>query len=119
MTSLFDAIGKTLTSIDVKDAMVLIQTDGHENSSQEFKKEDIKKIIAEKEAIGYDFMFLGANIDAADVGIGFGLAMSKTSQFDATGAGVHDAYATMNASSTSHRMKKSAEFKLKQGNEND
>ncbi len=113
MTSLYDAIGKTLTNVDVKDAMVLIQTDGHENSSQEFNQSRIKSLIKEKEDLGWDFIFLGANIDAASVGSSFGLHASKTSQFDASDAGIKTAYATMNATASVYRKSKLDDFQEK------
>ncbi len=110
MTSLLDAIGKTLKDSDAKDAMVLIQTDGHENSSQEFSKEDIKSLIKEREDLGWDFLFLGANIDTVSVGGGFGLAASKTTSFDANANGIKMSYGAMNATTASYRSMKSKEF---------
>ncbi len=106
MTSLYDAIGKTLTDNTAKHAMVLIQTDGHENSSQEFNQEAVKKLIKDKEALGWDFLFLGANIDAKSTGAGFGLHATKTSQFDANAAGVKMSYDTMKASTSVYRKAK-------------
>lgn len=110
MTGMFDAIGKAITSSDAKDAMVLIQTDGMENSSSEYNKESIKALIAEKEDAGWDFIFLGANIDAADAGASFGMMASKSVQYDASVDGVKDAFMSMSNSTTSYRSMKQAEF---------
>ena len=113
MTSLYDAIGKTISDDrfkDTKDAIVLIQTDGYENSSQEFKKEDIKQLVKEKEALGWDFQFLGANIDAMAVGQGFGLSTDKIMQYQATNSGVRDAHMSMSAVSKAYRRSKIQEF---------
>jgi len=110
MTSLMDAVGKTLQSVDATDAMVLIQTDGYENSSQEFKQHDIKKLIKEKESQGWDFMFLGANIDAATTGAGYGLHSSKTSQFASNEAGIKMSFNTMKMSTATYRSAKLQEF---------
>ncbi len=110
MTSLMDAVGKTLTANDAKDAMVLIQTDGNENSSQEFNQADIKKLIKEKEDKGWDFLFLGANIDAATTGAGYGLHASKTSQFASNDAGIKMSFDAMKASASGYRDMKATEF---------
>lgn len=45
-----------------------------ENASHEFNQASIKKLIAEKEAAGWKFIFLGANIDSAAVGGSMGIA---------------------------------------------
>ncbi len=113
MTSLLDAVGKTIKASDAKDAMVLIQTDGHENSSREFKKADIKALIKEKEDQGWDFLFLGANIDTVSVGSGIGIAASKTASFAANDAGVKNAYASMSKMSSEYRSMKLQDFEDK------
>tara|TARA_R110000824_G_scaffold300225_1_gene488255 strand:- start:9566 stop:10192 length:627 start_codon:yes stop_codon:yes gene_type:complete len=75
-TALLDAIGKTVASVgerlakmDEKDrpglVSVVIVTDGHENSSNEFTKSQIKEIIDEQtNKYSWKFSFLGANQDA-------------------------------------------------------
>lgn len=75
-TALLDAIGKTInhvgnrhkfapdSEIPVK-TMVVIITDGFENASTEFSQPQIKAMIEhQKEKYGWEFLFLGANIDA-------------------------------------------------------
>lgn len=85
MTGLLDAIGRTINHIDERHknaldsevpskTMVTIITDGMENASREFNLPKIKQMIEEqKEKHGWEFLFLGANIDAvsaaADIGI--------------------------------------------------
>lgn len=106
MTALYDAIGKTLNRYPAEEkALVLIQTDGAENSSQEFKKADIKRIIEEKEKNNWEFVFLGANIDASSEGLSIGLSSDKTVQFAASANGIRDAYASMNATSNLYKNK--------------
>jgi uncharacterized protein YegL len=75
-TALLDAIGFSIqkivnvqkhTSVDEQADKVLfvITTDGMENASREFTPDKIKNIIKhQKEKYGWDFIFLGANIDA-------------------------------------------------------
>ena len=67
MTALHDAIGLTLSPLrfpkDEK-VMVIITTDGMENSSHEWSSEKVKKLIEEKERLGWEFLFLGVGLDA-------------------------------------------------------
>ena len=70
-TPLFDAIGATITALDAelkehgKDpprAFVVIQTDGEENDSRDYTREQIVKMIEKREKKGWTFVFLGANM---------------------------------------------------------
>ena len=75
-TALLDAVGKTITKIkhEQKEAdedekadkvLFVITTDGYENASKEYSYEKIKKMITkQQEKHGWEFLFLGANIDA-------------------------------------------------------
>jgi len=66
-TALLDAIGKTINSIESNEddkVIVVIITDGEENSSMEFNKQKINEMISEKKEKGWEFVFLGANQDA-------------------------------------------------------
>ncbi|WOD65990.1 VWA domain-containing protein (plasmid) [Niallia taxi] len=84
-TALLDAIGFTIqkvvniqkrTSVEERAGQVLfiITTDGMENASREFSLSKIKKMIEhQKEKHGWDFMFLGANIDAVSTAAQFGI----------------------------------------------
>ena len=85
MTALLDAVGKAITQVKNRHlvalenevpnkTMVVIITDGCENASREFNLNGIKKMIEnQKSECQWEFMFLGANIDAvsaaADIGI--------------------------------------------------
>ena len=52
----------------------MITTDGMENASQEYTADKIKKMVQhQKEKFGWDFMFLGANIDAISTATQFGI----------------------------------------------
>ena len=110
MTAMNDAIGKAINACTDKDVMVLIQTDGMENMSREYKNADIKKLVSEKEALGWDFTFLGANIDTMAEGNSRGFAASKSFSFDASVQGVQTAYNSMDASTKAYRSMKSAEW---------
>ena len=71
LTPLYDAIGKTISSIEKivkgknkQNVIVVIQTDGLENASVEYNQRSIFDKIAEKKKLGWAFVFLGANQDA-------------------------------------------------------
>jgi uncharacterized protein YegL len=67
MTALHDAIGLTLSPLRFpkeEKVMVIITTDGRENSSHEWTAETVKKLITEKEKLGWEFLFLGVGLDA-------------------------------------------------------
>lgn len=102
-TSLYDAIGTAVNGKNLDNALVMIQTDGYENTSREYTKDSIKTLIDEKEAQGWEFVFLGADIDAAAESSSIGIVASKSLQMDKTSMGIHDGFATMNAVATSYR----------------
>lgn len=84
-TALLDAIGKTIQKIDTvqkntaedyraEKVMFVIITDGEENSSRSYSAAQIKKMIQQqKERYGWEFLFLGANIDAVETAGQFGI----------------------------------------------
>jgi len=113
MTGLYDAIGKAINSNTDKDAMVLIQTDGHENSSHEYNQDSIKKLIKKKEDIGWDFIFLGANIDTKTEGFKMGITASKSVSFEASANGVEQAYFSMDTATKLYRSAKLNEWETK------
>ena len=84
-TPLYDAIGQSIELLDshVGPVMLVIQTDGEENSSTAFTRQDIVERVAEKTALGWQFVYLGCDIDAmergCDIGIPPGNTMSYTS----------------------------------------
>jgi Mg-chelatase subunit ChlD len=84
-TALLDAIGYSIRKIvnvqkhtskeeRADQVLFVITTDGMENASREFSPSKIKKMIShQKEKYGWDFMFLGANIDAISTAAQFGI----------------------------------------------
>lgn len=84
-TALLDAIGGAIHHIgnvhkyarkeDVPEhTLFVITTDGMENASRRYDSEKIKKMIEQqKEKYGWEFLFLGANIDAVEMAKHFGI----------------------------------------------
>jgi hypothetical protein len=86
MTALYDAVGKLIT--------VVVLTDGHENSSQEWTHDAVSAAIRRQEHdYSWDFVFLGANIDAVAIGQQLGFAPEKSMTYAADGDGVGTAWA--------------------------
>lgn len=99
MTALLDAVGKTIRKIDnvqkhtaeyerAENVMFIITTDGMENASREFSYEEVKKMIEhKKKKYGWEFIFLGANIDAAATAERFGISKDRASNYNADSDG--------------------------------
>ncbi len=98
-TALLDAVGKTISIIanaqrhTVEDeraehVMFVITTDGMENASREYSYRKIKEMIElEKEKYGWEFIFLGANIDALDTAQRFGINQDRATNYNADSEG--------------------------------
>jgi uncharacterized protein YegL len=98
-TALLDAIGRTIcklanvqrnTAEEYRAGKVLfvIITDGMENASREFSAEKVKAMIEqEKEKYGWEFIFLGANIDAVETAGHFGIKADRAVDYVADSEG--------------------------------
>lgn len=106
MTALLDAVGKTIAAIDEKygklpDCMIpektlfVITTDGMENASREFDRSGIKALIEAHKEKGWEFIFLGANIDAVKVGSSMGIGADRSVSYKADKAGTAMNFATV------------------------
>lgn len=91
-TALFDAIGRTITSLDKEinnKALFVIMTDGMENSSVEFSKSQIKSMI---ESHSWEFIFIGADIDSYAEAAKIGIRKSRTANYAKSREGIGRAY---------------------------
>lgn len=99
-TALLDAIGRGVHDLGQKLAamsendrpgkvVVVIMTDGQENASREYRREQLKKLIEEQtNKYNWSFLFLGANVDAFAEAGGIGVAAKHTMNFTASADGV-------------------------------
>ncbi len=106
-TSLLDAIGTTIHKIGniqkylpdeekAEKVIFVITTDGLENSSKEYNYEMIKRMIErQKRKYGWEFMFLGANMDAVSEAKKFGIDDNRSVSFHNDSAGVKLNYKTL------------------------
>lgn len=104
MTPLYDAIGKTIVAMDAVPAshLLVIITDGEENSSAEYKKDDIQKMIKDREAKGWRFMYLGANQDSWANSSAMGIAAGNSINFVASATGTQKAFRTVAAATMAY-----------------
>lgn len=106
-TALLDAVGRAIHHIatvhryarpeDVPEkTLFIITTDGMENASREYSYDRLKKMIEkEKEKCGWEFIFMGANIDAAREAERFGINRSRAVRFESDRRGTQINYAVM------------------------
>ena len=98
-TALLDAIGGAIHHIgnvhkyaraeDVPEhTMFVITTDGMENASRRYDSEKVKKMIEhQKEKYGWEFLFLGANIDAVETAKHFGISEDRAVNYHSDSEG--------------------------------
>lgn len=99
-TSLLDALGtsidnmirwqKRLANEDRADKVIfVITTDGYENSSRKYSSSEIRNMISyETEKYGWEFLFLGANIDAIAEARKYGISEDRAVTFHNDSQGV-------------------------------
>ncbi len=98
-TALLDAIGRTINKIGnaqkhtaedyrAEKVLFVITTDGMENASREYDYNKIKSMVErQKSKYGWEFIFLGANIDAVDVAGRFGIAPDRAQNYHSDSEG--------------------------------
>ncbi len=103
-TALIDAIGGAIHHIgnihkyarleDVPEhTMFIITTDGEENASRRYTADRVKKMIErQKEKYGWEFLFIGANIDAVETASRYGIAPDRAVNYHADRKGTQVLY---------------------------
>jgi hypothetical protein len=97
-TALLDAIGDAVKHIsnihkyareeDVPEhTLFVITTDGMENASHRYGSDEVKKLIEMRKEQGWEFLFLGANIDAVETAKRFGIREDRAVNYHADAAG--------------------------------
>ncbi len=116
-TALYDAIGFGINKIKAVQestskkykadkVIVLITTDGMENASREYNIIDIKKLIKTQEEMDWEFIFLGANIDAREVAEDMGIRRDRAATFMNDSHGINLNYQILSKSVSKMRMNK-------------
>ena len=98
-TALLDAVGGAVSHIrkihkyirpeDVPaKTLFVITTDGMENASRHYTYDKVKKLIEHQKAkYGWEFIFLGANIDAAETAVSMGIGRDRAADYISDRAG--------------------------------
>src|SRR4051812_16001401 len=114
-TPLLDATGRVITKASVRESQrsvlrkrpeiitVITITDGEENQSHEFSRADIVRLVKEKEAKGWSFVFLGAGLDAYAEAGGMGYDPRSVQAFAPDGAGAGLAFSAVSAAMVAKR----------------
>lgn len=116
-TALYDAVARTIDSVGAHLAskpeeerpskvLVLIMTDGQENHSVEFKNnpQAIKdRITHQTEKYSWEFIFIGANIDAFEVGQSIGVAATRSYNYTASNAGTTQVFGNISLGTSNFR----------------
>ena len=115
-TALLDAVGDTIRHIadihryvraeDVPGkTLFIITTDGMENASHRYSADAIRQMIRQKrEESGWEFLFLGANIDAVETAERYGIDRKRAVTYKADRAGTEEMYACMEKAAVAYRV---------------
>ena len=106
-TALLDAVGGAIRHIgnihkyarpeDIPEkTLFVITTDGMENASRRYDYARVKEMITARQAEGWEFLFLGANIDAAREAARFGIHADHAADYHADSVGTNLVYETVN-----------------------
>lgn len=102
-TALLDAVGETIKKVNAYQknpkngrpdkTIFVITTDGMENASHKFNLKQVRDLIEKrKEKNGWEFIFLGANIDAVETAGSLGIPSHYAADFDASEEGLKKMY---------------------------
>ncbi len=105
-TALMDAIGQAIHHVgniqkyaraeDVPARTVfVITTDGQENASHRYDSAKVKQMIEQHKETGWEFLFIGANIDAVETAASFGIDKERAVDYCADRRGTRVLYETM------------------------
>ena len=106
-TALLDAVGRAIHHIGnvhkyareedrPEKTLFVITTDGMENASREYTYDRVRRMIErQRERHGWEFIFLGANIDAAREAARFGISEDRAANYHADSQGTAVIYAAV------------------------
>lgn len=115
MTALYDAVGRTIAMIGSwlnacpeekrpNKVIVLILTDGEENSSREYSANRVQEMIkTQREVYSWEFVFVGATEKSMTNAKSIGIDSSKSIRFTSDNAGTRAAYSAMSNVTRSYR----------------
>ena len=113
-TALLDAVGTTIKRVnkirnELKEEYIpsktlfVIITDGYENASKEYSYQKIKEMIQKQKEAGWEFIFLGANIDAIEEASKVGISEDRAVSYCCDPIGVDINYCALDCAISSMR----------------
>ena len=120
-TALLDAVGGAIhyhehvqrilpPELRPEHTLFCVTTDGFENASEEYDYDLVKHMISAAQERGWEFMFLGANIDAAEEAGRLGIREDRAVQYEPTSDGVLFAFDTLCQASVAMRCGEDLDF---------
>lgn len=114
-TALIDAIGSSIDHIDSihkyvrredvpSKTMFVIITDGCENASHRYTSDRVKKSIEAHKELGWEFIFIGANIDAVETAGNFGISAERAINYCADKKGTGKVYEAVGKATVAMRF---------------
>lgn len=105
-TALIDAMGDAIHHIknvhkyirkeDIPDNTVfVIITDGQENDSHKYSSDEVKTMVSKQKEVGWEFIFLGANIDAVETAKQYGIDEKRSVRFHNDDKGIKNNFAVL------------------------
>ena len=106
-TALLDALGRTIDKTihalrgiveeeRPKTVLFVIMTDGLENASREYNAARVREMVSQQQAQGWEFLFLGANMDAISAASHVGIAADRAVTYRADQVGTRLSYDVLN-----------------------
>lgn len=130
-TALLDAVGRTINKIAsvqrntteeerAEKVLFVITTDGYENSSREYTYDMVRAMIEkERDKYGWEFLFLGANIDAIETAARFGISKDRAADYHADAEGTRVTYQAMDQAVRTIRENKTMDKEWKKNLDED
>lgn len=125
-TALLDAVGRTIKNVGKQleslneserpeKVLVVIITDGEENSSRNYTSEEVKKAVEHQTNVyKWQFTYIGANQDAWQVGANLGIARSASLSYVANTAGTEGAWDSLSSNTAMYRACVKSSFTFEQ-----
>ena len=115
-TALLDALGRTIDAVcarlagtppaEAPDAvLVCVLTDGLENASSDYTRDRVQALVKARQADGWSFQFLAANVDAFAEAGGLGIARDDSYSFVADASGTAAAFLRVSERATAARRR--------------
>lgn len=77
--------------------IMVVITDGMENASRRFSSDSVKALVKKRQEEGWEFIFLGANIDAVETAAQYGIAPERAATFHNDSRGIEKNFSVLSS----------------------